>query len=100
MVSVVANGASGQLFTYVEPSASTITIPSISVWAGLAPNNPYRREWDSFAALLCVNGQDRSKFALIKNVVERYGQLVMDAASRHLSVSPRAKMQVVEEARA
>ena len=97
----VANGVSGNPFTYRNDNKAPANAPSRPEnWAKLPRDNVYRQEWDKFAQMLGVNGQDKSARPLILNAVGNYFNKVMNAAARNVPVADSARMEAVKETRA
>ena len=99
MTGVIANGLSGRPFNFVS-SSDTRNVPPHDTWPGLPANSPYRQEWDSFARQLGVAPRERQNFALIKDAMRRYHEMVMQAASRGVSPRPTARADAAAQARA
>ena len=99
MTGVIANGLSGRSFNFVS-SSDARNVPPHDTWSGLPANNPYRQEWDSFARQLGVAPRERQNFALIKDAMRRYHEMVTHAASRGVSLRPTARADAAAQARA
>jgi hypothetical protein len=95
---VAARGVSGNTFAFVkEGSDAAKSMPAHDTWHSRKADDPYRQEWDSFAKLLGLNGQNKANFPLIKDAMNRYVEKVLTASKRGVEPRASAKTEAAQE---
>jgi hypothetical protein len=96
---IVANGGSGIAFNFVQrDSLASRNMPAHVTWHLRPVNDPYRREWDSFARLLNVNGQDKANFPIILDALNRHFEKVTQAHNRSVAPGANARYEAAQAA--